>query len=61
MNNETWDPIFDTEKMFTRDLINRKEYGTDVVIAGFKKTATWDEDIEKAVIQNFFVAIAKMN
>ena len=59
LNNETWDPIFDTEKCLLRDLINRKEYGTDVVIAGFKKTATWDEDIEKAVIQNFFVAIAK--
>ena len=59
LNNETWEPIFDCETCRLRDVINRQEYGTDVVIAGFKKTDTWEEDIEKAIIQNFFVAIAK--
>jgi len=60
LNTETNQPIFDSDKCPLRDLFVREgtEYGTDVVIAGFKKTATWKEDIEKAVISNFFVAIA---
>ena len=37
--------------------IGHSQYGTDVIIAGFKKTQTWAEDIEKAILSNFFVAI----
>ena len=54
-------PIFEEDTCALRDLLGRDKYGTDVVIAGFKKLDSWKEDIEKAVISNFFVAIAKEN
>lgn len=57
-NAETAMPIFEEDECALRDLLNRETYGTDVVIAGFKKLDSWKEDIEKAVISNFFVAIA---
>ena len=57
-NTETSMPIFEEDECALRDLLNRDKYGTDVVIAGFKKLDSWKEDIEKAVISNFFVAIA---
>lgn len=57
-NTETSMPIFKEDECALRDLLNRESYGTDVVIAGFKKLDSWKEDIEKAVISNFFVAIA---
>lgn len=50
-------PIFENDYCLLRDKFVRKKYGTDVIIAGFKKTETWAEDIEKAVLANFFVAI----
>lgn len=50
-------PVFECDNCNLRDIFSRKEYGTDVIIAGFKKTDTWAEDIEKAVLFNFFVAI----
>lgn len=51
-------PIFAEDSCTFRDVFHRDTYGTDVIIAGFKQTLTWAEDIEKAVISNFFVAIA---
>ena len=51
-------PIFAEDSCTFRDVFHRDTYGTDVIIAGFKQTPTWAEDIEKAVISNFFVAIA---
>lgn len=57
-NTETSMPIFEEDECALRDLLNRDKFGTDVVIAGFKKLDSWKEDIEKAVISNFFVAIA---
>ena len=51
-------PIFSDDECALRDLLNRQEFGTDVVIAGFKQTESWKEDIEKAVLSNFFVTIA---
>lgn len=51
-------PIFAEDDCAFRDVFHRDTYGTDVIVAGFKQTATWAEDIEKAVISNFFVAIA---
>ncbi len=51
-------PIFIEDSCVFRDVFTRDTYGTDVIVAGFKQTATWAEDIEKAVISNFFVAIA---
>lgn len=50
-------PIFGDDTCLLRDQFARSEYGTDVIIAGFKKTPTWAEDIEKAILSNFFVAI----
>lgn len=57
-NTETSMPIFEEDKCALRDLLNRTKYGTDVVIAGFKKSDSWKADIEKAVLSSFFVAIA---
>lgn len=50
-------PIFENDSCELRDIFKRTDYGTDVIIAGFKKSDTWEEDIEKALICNFFVAI----
>ena len=56
-NTENSTPIFENDPCAFRDKLNRTEFGTDVIIAGFKMTPTWNEDIEKAVLSNFFVAI----
>ena len=59
-NTETRMPIFEEDPCEFRDLFLRNnETGTDVIIAGFKKSETWKADIEKAVIRNYFVSIAK--
>ena len=52
-------PIFEENTCLLRDQFSREdeEYGTDVIVAGFKKSETWAEDIEKAILSNFFVAI----
>ncbi len=50
-------PIFEEDECLFRDAFSRDDYGTDVIITGFKKSETWEEDIEKAIICNFFVAI----
>ena len=57
-NTETSMPIFEEDNCPMRDLLKRDKFGTDVIIAGFKKSDSWKADIEKAVISNFFVAIA---
>ncbi len=58
-NSTAKKPIFENDICLLRDQFARKDYGTDVIIAGFKKTENWAEDIEKAVLSNFFVAIIK--
>ena len=58
-NLETRMPVFEEDACEFRDLFSRTETGTDVIIAGFKKSDTWKEDIEKAIIRNYFVSIAK--
>ena len=50
-------PIFDVDHCLLRDVFKRDRFGTDVIVTGFKKTATWASDIEKAILSNFFVAI----
>lgn len=50
-------PIFGEDTCLLRDQFARTAPGTDVIIAGFKKTSSWEEDIEKAILSNFFVAI----
>ena len=58
-NTECQQPIFENDISKLRDYIDRKDFGTDVVIAGFKKSDSWAEDIEKAILSNFFVAISR--
>ena len=58
-NVETQKPIFSNDTCLLRDQFARTKCGTDVIIAGFKKTATWEDDIEKAILSNFFVAIIR--
>ena len=50
-------PIYGEDACKLRDFFNREEYGTDVIIVGFKKTESLAEDIEKAIISNFFYDI----
>jgi len=57
--NETdnWQPIFAKDNSAFRDLFNRDDYGTDIIIIGFSESENWDTLIKKAVINHFFPAI----
>ncbi len=55
--NEKWLPIYEQDSNAFRDLFVRKEHGTDVIVVGFNEVDNWQDDISKAVIKNFFVAI----
>ena len=59
LNTSDVQPIFEEDTCSMRDFFKRggNDYGTDVIILGFKKTENWAEDIERAIIRNFFVAI----
>ena len=37
--------------------LQRKEKGTDIIIMGFKETATWKDSLIKSVLNNFWYAI----
>ena len=50
-------PIYDNEDNGISRLFRRDEYGTDVIIAGFKAEGDWQDIMVKAIIKNFFVAI----
>ncbi|MBD5086421.1 MAG: hypothetical protein HDT32_03575 [Clostridiales bacterium] len=54
---EEWLPIYEEDDNNFRDLFVRKEHGTDVIIVGFNETDNWQDNVAKAVIKNFFVAI----
>lgn len=58
-NNETnaWKPIFDEDDCAFKDKFKRNKYGTDIIIVGFNEEDDWINNIEKAVINNFFLAI----
>lgn len=55
--NEKWLPIYKEDTNSFRDLFVRQEHGTDVIVVGFNEVDNWQNDILKAVIKNFFVAI----
>lgn len=57
LNCDEKGPIFEADNCEFRDRFKRDEYGTDVIVVGFYKTATWQDAIEKAIIKNFFLAI----
>lgn len=55
--NERWLPIYEQDTNAFRDLFVRQEQGTDVIIVGFNEADNWQDNVSKAVIKNFFVAI----
>ena len=56
-DNEIWLPIYKEDTNTFRDLFVREEHGTDVIIVGFNEPDNWQDNVSKAVIKNFFVAI----
>ena len=52
-----WEPIFSTDECAFRDLFDREQYGTDIIVIGFNEEEDWQEKVEAAIIRNFFVAI----
>lgn len=57
---EEWNPIFAEDENSFRDLFRRdSEKGTDVIIAGFNQENKWVDNVTKAVLKNFFVAISE--
>lgn len=54
---ECWLPIYQEDSNSFRDLFKRDEAGTDVIIVGFNEVYKWEDNVTKAVIKNFFVAI----
>ncbi len=54
---EQWTPIFEEDSDTFRDIFKRNEMGTDVIIVGFNQENDWVDNIAKAVLKNFFVAI----
>ncbi|MBP1586843.1 MAG: hypothetical protein ILO53_00370 [Clostridia bacterium] len=55
--NEIWTPIYPENENAFRDTFMRSERGTDVIIMGFTQTLNWIDNVTKAVLKNFFVAI----
>lgn len=58
-NIQTLGPIFEEVQCPIRDEFLRTEYGTDVIILGFKNDGDWKNIMTKAIIKNFFYAIYK--
>lgn len=56
-NIEDRKPIYDYADNGVTKLFPRNEYGTDVIVAGFKTEEDWQDIMIKAIIKNFFVAI----
>lgn len=54
---KVWLPIYADDACSFRDVFDRTEQGTDIIVIGFNEVDNWQDDIAKAVIKNFFVAI----
>ncbi len=54
---DIYEPIYGEDKCELRDLFSRSETGTDVIVTGFNQANNWEENVKKAVIKHFFVAI----
>lgn len=54
-----WKPIYPENEDDFRDIFQRKEFGTDVIIVGFSQVQNWLDNVTKAVLKNFFVAISE--
>lgn len=57
--NEKWLPLYESDGDSFKDLFERTEHGTDIIVVGFSETENWQEKVAKAVIKNFFVAIGE--
>ena len=55
--SEKWEPIYGEDICPLRDIFARDEMGTDVIVAGFNQVNNWIENVKKAVIKHFFVAV----
>lgn len=55
--NEIWEPIYPENRNDFRDRFYRDKRGTDVIIVGFTQTQNWIDNLTKAILKNFFVAI----
>lgn len=60
-DDRVWLPIYSHDTCAFRDIFVRSEQGTDVIVAGFNEVDNWQDNITKAVIKNFFVAIYENN
>lgn len=58
-DNETWLPLYDEDSDSFKDLFERNEKGTDIIVVGFSEPENWQKKVAKAVIKNFFVAIGE--
>jgi len=56
-NVEDRKPIFDSDNCKDIEIFKRNQYGTDIIIFGFKKNSKWKNDIKLAIVKNFFIAI----
>ncbi len=54
---EKWEPIYGNDACPLRDIFARDEKGTDVIVAGFNQVNNWIDNVKKAVIRHFFVAV----
>lgn len=57
IDGETRTPIFEEHQCSFRDHFTRTEFGTDVIVIGLNKIDSWEDNIEKAILNNFFVSI----
>ena len=56
-NSGEWHPIFPENECSFRDLFDRSEHGTDIIVLGFNSKKRWAEAMTMAVLTNFFLAI----
>lgn len=56
-NKDTNVPIYENDICKFRNEFTRNDYGTDIIIVGFKPIQNLEAKIEKAIIKNFFLAI----
>ena len=55
--NKVWRPIRPNDGDLFAEEFKRSRYGTDVIVLGFEETEDWEKQLEKAVLNNFYVAI----
>lgn len=54
---EKWQPVYGEDICPLRDIFDRDEMGTDIIVAGFNQINDWEDKVKKAVMKHFFVAV----